>query len=142
MHSIKFTCAILITLLMVGCAGYQPKPEMPAVMYEQIGDFTYQVVRCNEMGMITPELAATGSIAIQTLVRRYTVDEGQLVAAASRTRTVDQASCNKVAMEIATYQQRSAAQLRYNAPAPQPNYSLPGRTVCNNIAGQLLCSTY
>lgn len=142
MFSIKYLIVICIAVLMVGCAGYGVKPAMPDPLYDHLGEGAHQVQRCGDMGMMSPELAAFGTLYLQSIARQYSFDMDRLIASSARMREVNQESCNKVAVFLATEQQRSAQQTRYVQPAPQPNYSLPARTVCNNIAGQILCSTY
>ena len=141
----KFIVLSLIIVaysLVTGCAGIT-RPNMSESEARKAASAAKIIYGCMQAGYIDANMAATGKIILQQRMSRYNVDQDYLVNLA-KTMPVEISlrTCNDLALEIAEYQQKTAINRQNAQSEPQYQYSAPKRTVCNNIAGQVLCSTY
>ncbi len=141
MRYIKSLLVLCLAVLVVGCTT--PRPPMSDAVAQQTAFSTAVIVRCYEAGEFDADTVAAGRTMVNNFASRYTYDTDQLLRMAQNYSVADATSkCKEMAVTIASYRQQVAANQRSAPATPQYQYVQPARTICNNIAGQILCSTY
>ena len=142
MRYIKSLLVLCLAILVVGCATQ--RPAMTEDIYQNHAKGVAVIYHCYIENVFDADTAAAGKALVNGSMNRYIYDQKymiQLVQGISKEYALGQ--CKEAAVTIAEYRQRQNAANQRSAPtAPQYQYSTPARTICNNIAGQILCSTY
>ena len=151
----RFITLLLIAgayVLVSGCAA-QPaqKRALTDAEHVQVAKTLAAMNVCGNSGKVAPDLIAVGNLSMQQMFSWAIYDRARLSQDVdSYIPQVDDQDCTILANFLATVrlkketQQRQAAvnSMQESQAAPLYQYSTPKRTICNNIAGQILCSTY
>lgn len=141
MRSFKFLLVLCLAVLVVGCAT--ARPPMSEYNYQSFARSAAIATHCYEANVFDADTAATARIMINNRINEYAYDQAYLTQLAKEvSKEYALAHCKEAAVLIAEYRQRVAANQQQSQAAPQYQYVPPKRTICNNIAGQVLCSTY
>lgn len=144
MRYFKTLLVLSVAVLVVGCAGMH-RPEMEEDMYKNASLGWAVAYHCHQTGAMLAEDSATIKNMIIRRTQQYTFDANRLNQMA---RNVDRnyalAQCKEAEVAASQYRQMNQQQsvVQQSQSVPQYQYSQPARTICNNIAGQILCSTY
>lgn len=141
----KFITMLLVIgayALVTGCSG-MVRPTMTDTQAREAAAAIKILAVCVDGGYLNADTAATGLLHIRDSVNQYNADKDYIWSMAkTMPMTASTQLCNEAAVYISMGKQQAAAQQQQVQSTPQYQYSLPKRTVCNNIAGQMLCSTY
>lgn len=138
-----------ITLLLVFCAYAlvsgcaTQRPAMTEEVYQNHAKGAAVIYHCYTENVFDADTAAAGKALVNGSMNRYTYDQAymlQLSQGVSKEYALSQ--CKEAAVTIAEYKQRQNVANQQQQAVPQYQYRQPARTICNNIAGQMLCSTY
>ena len=141
MRSLKSLLVLCLAVLVVGCATQ--RPAMTEYDYQSYARSTAIAIHCYEAGVFDADTTASARTMINNRINQYTYDQNYMMQIAKGiSKEYALGHCREAAVLIAAYRQQVAANQRQSQPAPQPTYTQPARTICNNIAGQILCSTY
>ena len=152
MRSLKSLLVLCLAVSVVGCAA-QPaqKRTLTDAEQDQVSRTLAAINVCGNSGKVSPDLIAVGNLSMQQMFSWAIYDRDRInQAVVSYIPQVDDQDCTILANFLATIKlkqethQRQAAinSMQESQAAPLYQYSTPKRTVCNNIAGQILCSTY
>lgn len=141
----KFITMLLVIgayALVTGCSG-MVRPTMTDTQTREAAAALKLIFVCSEGGHLDADTTATGVLLLRSSVSQYNVDPDYILRLA-KDMPVEASTklCNEAAVYIAMGKQQAASQRQQVQSAPQYQYVAPKRTVCNNIAGQILCSTY
>lgn len=128
--------------LVTGCTG-MVRPTMTDTQAREAAAALKLVADCADNGYHDADTTAAGLLQLRNSFDRFDVDKNYILSMAkTMPMSASTQACNEVAVFISMGKQQAAAQRQQAQSTPQYQYSTPKRTVCNNIAGQILCSTY
>lgn len=141
----KQVCLLsLVFISLIGCASNQ-KPPMPENMYYQAASEAALLNQCGTLGLMSPDIAATGFNNIGRVVKTYAFDVNRLN---SLIPTVDveatKESCNKMAIGIQSAKQKED-QLRFSNQQAVPDLVIqtkPTSTYCNKVGATVMCNSF
>ena len=140
----KFITMLLVVgayALVTGCATVRPTMDEPTS--RMVIAAAKLIHECPQQGYMDTNTAGAGRLLLRNRVGDYNVDPEYMEQLAESVPVeISQRTCTEMAIAIAEQQQRAAINRQNASATPQYQYSTPKRTVCNNIAGQMLCSTY
>ena len=138
-----------ITLLLVccayalvsGCATH--RPAMTEYDYQNYARSAAVITHCYEANVFDADTTAAAHAMFNSRINQYAYDQVYMMKIAKGiSKEYALNYCKEAAVAIASYRQQVAANQRSVPAAPQYQYEAPKRTICNNISGQILCSTY
>ena len=140
MKTFRIFPVILVVLGVAGCAT-APKPEMTEQQYSEASRNWYALQKCNQLGYIPPDVAASGVHNFNQNLAGYSFDAGKLTAMArmlESSYSPTPGDCNQIALVIHTNTPKVVAQ--------QPAYAAPvyapKNTFCNRVGTQMLCNSF
>lgn len=141
----KFITMLLVIgayALVTGCTG-MVRPTMTDTQAREAAAAIKLLAVCSDGGHHDADTTASGLLQLRNSFSRFNVD-GDYVMNMAKSMPVEASTkaCNEAAIAISIGKQQMANQQQQSQAAPQYQYVAPKRTVCNNIAGQILCSTY
>lgn len=140
----KFITMLLIVgayALVSGCATV--RPTMTDTQAREAAAAMKVLYVCSQGGHHDADTTAAGMLLLKNNFSHYNAD-GEAIISMAKTMPMEASTqlCNEAAVHISMGKQQAAAQRQQVQSTPQYQYVAPKRTVCNNIAGQILCSTY
>jgi len=143
MQRLIIVIAVIIAYAIVSGCAVQPRAIPDSRELHGAAAALKLTYGCMQSGYITPDTAATAKIMVQYRLKEYQVDPVYMAnLAQSMPVDITLNACNEVALIVAEFNQVAAANRQNAQSTPSYQYVAPRRTVCNNIAGQILCSTY
>lgn len=148
MRSIKSLLVLCLAVSVVGCAS-QPRPPIDAGSHTALAKTWAATQVCGIQGNISPETVALGVVYLTSALSQYSINSEGFNSEMqywAKQRPIPASKCNEIAILIAQRKQQIDIQNQNTALQRQEMDRMlnnqPKRTVCNNIAGQILCSTY
>jgi hypothetical protein len=128
--------------LVTGCTG-MVRPTMTDTQAREAAAAIKVLMVCSQGGYHDADTTAAGLLLLKNNFSQYNTD-GEAIMNMAKTMPMEASTqlCKDAAVHISMGKQQAAINRQSFQITPQYQYSTPKRTICNNIAGQMLCSTY